>query len=704
MGREILPASGACVVFTIDPVASLDPEVQDDFEAIAACEKLVSKKYVGIADRQTLYHPGQPYNPCFVRFLLQGEPLTSEERYIEPTMSVPIVPITKPHLSARDPIKASNPLPWNDCYVTSYTYAEVKSLTKFTEEPIDYQFSLDELNRLDRFLGRDVERTQDLLWEKAEQIARSRLPAPTRSDIRKVVASLDEGSARYDKLSRRVVTVDLTHDLSTIEELTDPEDYFREVEAIIRLAFCFNLICCLILRLRIEEDARPRVARANALAVEAARKEAERIDAQIYDDHTVNLLVEHLTFKSRVSRMASKVKTKGRNIGRRIFRVTHLLSHPLVSPPPASQVNPAMDMSDNRSVDEESMNRYDETRQILPTVGACVVFSLDPVDSLDPDVQKDVDAVAACKKLVTKKYVGLVSDRQMLFAPYARFNPCVVLFILQGEPQAIPDEFFDPSMTLPILPTTAATHVSGRDPMKPSRPLPWNDCYLSCYHYASVRSRTTFTRDPIDYTFDIEDMVRSDLLLGRDGLKRRNVLRAREAAQAAQSPLAPADSNLQETGVQTETPTGLANDSDWIAEATTGDQLASDDAAAPRGSFEDPEPPLPQGATTVIFSHDLSTAEELADPADFFKEVEAVARIQNEAWPRVVAAKARATKEAMKEAERINAKAYDDHTVDLLIERTTFRSRVSRVTSKIRSKGRAIGGRILRLTRLCRNK
>lgn len=68
-----------------------------------------------------------------------------------------------------------------------------------------------------------------------------------------------------------------------------------------------------------------------------------------------------------------------------------------------------MDMSDRRSVDEESMNRYDETRRILPTVGACVVFSLDPVDSLDPDVQKDVEAVAACKKLVTKKYVGLVS-------------------------------------------------------------------------------------------------------------------------------------------------------------------------------------------------------------------------------------------------------------------------------------------------------
>ncbi|KAJ7151253.1 hypothetical protein C8R46DRAFT_859827, partial [Mycena filopes] len=118
-----------------------------DPEAVAACKRLVLKKYVAIVDREALYDPRQLYNPCFVRFLLQGEPLNSPERSIEPTMSVPIVPITKPHLSARDPIKASKPLPWNDCYVTSYTYAEVKSPTKFKETPADYELSLEELNR-----------------------------------------------------------------------------------------------------------------------------------------------------------------------------------------------------------------------------------------------------------------------------------------------------------------------------------------------------------------------------------------------------------------------------------------------------------------------------------------------------------------------------------------------------------------------------
>ncbi|KAJ7173219.1 hypothetical protein C8R46DRAFT_1255169 [Mycena filopes] len=276
MGREILPMSGACAVFTIDPVASLDPEVQTDSEAVAACKRLGSKKYGAIVDRLTLYNPYAPYNPCFVRFLLQGEPLASEEQCIEPTMSLPIVPMTKPHPSARDPSKASKPLPWNDCYVTSYSFAEVKSATQFTEEPIDYQFSLEELSRQDRFLSRDVERTDDLLWNKAEQVARNHLPAPTRLDIREALASLNEasGSARLDTLSRRVVTVNFTHDLSTLESLTNPEDYFKEVEAIIR----------------IEEDAWPRVARAKARAIEAATKEAERIDAQVYDDHTESLL------------------------------------------------------------------------------------------------------------------------------------------------------------------------------------------------------------------------------------------------------------------------------------------------------------------------------------------------------------------------------------------------------------------------------
>ncbi|KAJ7173220.1 hypothetical protein C8R46DRAFT_945932 [Mycena filopes] len=339
-----------------------------------------------------------------------------------------------------------------------------------------------------------------------------------------------------------------------------------------------------------------------------------------------------------------------------------------------------MDMSDRRSVDEESMNRYDETRRILPTVGACVVFSLDPVDSLDPDVQEDVEAVAACKKLVTKKYVGLVSGRQMLFSPYARFNPCLVLFIVQGEPPAIPDRFIEPSMSLPILPMTGATHVSGRDPMKPSKLLPWNDCYVTYHRSAAVRSRTAFTREPIDYTFNVGEMVRTDLLLGKDGHRQEAALRARRMAEAAQS--TPADSNDKHTGA---TPALVNPD-------------------APKGAFEDPEQSLPHGATTVVFSHDLSTVEELADPEDFFKEVQAVARIQIEAWPRVLAAKELATKEAMLEAERINAKAYDDHTLNLLVERTTFRSRVSRVTSKITSKSKAIGSRILGLTRLCRDK
>ncbi|KAJ7129069.1 hypothetical protein C8R46DRAFT_1049226 [Mycena filopes] len=266
----MLPADGACAVFTIDPVASLDPEIQEDPEAVAACKRLANKKYGVIVDRQALYEPWEPYNPCFVRFLLQGEPLTSEERSIEPTMSVPIAPtVTRPHVSARDPIKASKPLPWNDCYVTCYTYAEVKSPTESTEKPVDYELSLEEFNRLDRLLRQDVERKKDLLWERAERekgqfLALVRKPSLLLIELLVAHASPLEASAQplESDLKRRVVAVNFTHDLSTMDELTDPEDYFKEVEAIIR----------------IEEDVRPRVARAKALAVEAARKEAERIE------------------------------------------------------------------------------------------------------------------------------------------------------------------------------------------------------------------------------------------------------------------------------------------------------------------------------------------------------------------------------------------------------------------------------------------
>ncbi|KAJ7187307.1 hypothetical protein C8R46DRAFT_1274729 [Mycena filopes] len=223
-------------------------------------------------------------------------------------------------------------------------------------------------------------------------------------------------------------------------------------------------------------------------------------------------------------------------------------------------------------------------RTILPTVGACAVLTIDPVATLDAEVREDAEAVAACKKLVTKKYAVLVADRLSFYAPNAAYNPCVVNFLLQGEPSAFPDRCIEPSMSLPIFPMTMQSHLSSREPMKASRPLPWNDCYTTSFSFADVRSRTAFTEEPIMYMFPDEEMSRHDHLLTED------VERVRRARRAQGSVSFPTPSS-----------------------ATINN---------PNGKR-----PVPKGVVTVTFTHDLSTMEELTDPADYFKEVEAIARL-----------------------------------------------------------------------------
>ncbi|KAJ6484440.1 hypothetical protein C8R47DRAFT_1017246, partial [Mycena vitilis] len=172
MKRETLPSIGACAVFTIDPGASLDPEIQKDAEAIAACNRLVNKKYVALVDQAGFYQPWEPYNTYTVHFLVQGEPPTFPDRCIDPSMSVPLAPMAKEsHPSSRDPLKLSKPLPWSDCYITCYTYAHVRTPTIVTETPIPHQLVDEEWRKHDRFLAADVQKKRCLLHARTLELA-----------------------------------------------------------------------------------------------------------------------------------------------------------------------------------------------------------------------------------------------------------------------------------------------------------------------------------------------------------------------------------------------------------------------------------------------------------------------------------------------------------------------------------------------------
>ncbi|KAJ7041577.1 hypothetical protein C8F04DRAFT_145527 [Mycena alexandri] len=248
-------------------------------------------------------------------------------------------------------------------------------------------------------------------------------------------------------------------------------------------------------------------------------------------------------------------------------------------------------------------------RGILPTVGACAILTVDPVASLDPDTREfDPEAVAACKNLPSKKYLAFVHSRLAIYQPWEAYNQCIVHFILRGEPNAVPDKCIEPSMSIPIEPMTSAAHVSGRVPLKPSTPLPWDDCYITSFSAAFVNHPTAFTEDPIDYVLDREELRRVDLFLADDVRRNKDMAHRKEVESAKDICSVPQNSNP-------------SSDSPRVG----GDDEDSDgDSSGP--AFDDsPTHQIFEPTIVVNFTHDLSTMDGLGDPADYFKEVEAIA-------------------------------------------------------------------------------
>ncbi|KAJ7637298.1 hypothetical protein DFH06DRAFT_1302721 [Mycena polygramma] len=338
-------------------------------------------------------------------------------------------------------------------------------------------------------------------------------------------------------------------------------------------------------------------------------------------------------------------------------------------------------------------------REILPTIGAFAVFTIDPVASLDPEVQQDPDAIAACKRLENKKYVVLVADQRSLYAPWAPYNSWMVLFISQGEPPAFPEKCIEPSMSLPISPMTKESYLSGRDPLKASRPLPWNDCYITCFSHAHLRSPTQFTTDPIEYMLDPEELDRHDRLLSADVQRKKHLLDAKMLEASTSGPV--------DSAVETSEPEFSAPHTDGPLSLPSsqhdGEYNENSGPSNERLHEKHTNPSASQGIITVDFTYDLSTVDGLADPADYFQELEAISRIEREAWTRIARAKVTAMK-AMQDGALKDAAAYDDRTINLLVERSTFKSRISRIASKLMSRSRNLTDVINRFARHTHNK
>ncbi|KAK7019131.1 hypothetical protein R3P38DRAFT_3200435 [Favolaschia claudopus] len=302
-----------------------------------------------------------------------------------------------------------------------------------------------------------------------------------------------------------------------------------------------------------------------------------------------------------------------------------------------------------------------ETRYFLPELGAWAVLTIDPVASLSVGAREVPEAVEACKRMVNKPYVALVDHNHALYLPWEPYNSYSLRFLQQGDPYSVREEFIEPYMSVPVLPVTKETHISGRPPLQSSKALPWSDCFLSISADSVVRSPSVWGSGPALWKIDraerrrIRESMRDDIV---DARNKRNAAMAAEeelevgAVDPSTVPLTPpaiADGTATEaevpslhyptrsdTGGQPSVYASSRDSESYYDESDSDGEAPSEDERG--GAHSEDKEPLDlvehfffnrlheKAMTTVRFTHDLSTVTELNDARDYYKEVEAIKR------------------------------------------------------------------------------
>ncbi|KAJ7773866.1 hypothetical protein B0H16DRAFT_1510261 [Mycena metata] len=265
----------------------------------------------------------------------------------------------------------------------------------------------------------------------------------------------------------------------------------------------------------------------------------------------------------------------------------------------------------------------------VPLPGTFAVMSIDPVASLE--YLDDPQALLACEKLEQKNYVVYVKDGNF-FDRTNSYHDYTVEFLLDELPHAVPDQGIEPSMSIPVLPTTA--HPLGREPLRPtSGALPWSDCYLSPFHGAEVRAGAAiFEEDAPLYELAPRERGRHDRLMTIDTARRRalqEAMKMRQTYASNVSSMRPLADNAASTS-HSPPPPDLDEGEDSASEYSVEDWEDSNDTADTLDS-DDPGPsylfPAHGAPPVVTFTHDFSTVDVLHTPSEFFAEVEALDRI-----------------------------------------------------------------------------
>ncbi|KDQ51758.1 hypothetical protein JAAARDRAFT_40784 [Jaapia argillacea MUCL 33604] len=259
------PRIHSMVVFSINPTATIDSLFGEDVSEALDPDSLPRRTYAGfVQEMHGLPLRDDPYTECRIYFLTQGLPSPSADGVRDSSMCVPLWPTTE-HPSGRKPIKLREPLPWDNCYLHSTLYVDVRVLSAdFDDAKIKGVMFFPEGAR-HRELRNEDQARKSALWKErmpATPLVEGKLESARKPDADHTLPDpiLFHGEAECKDIEDTTsqqgsreeignlllgimcaeptdhVTVDATYDLSEVTSLPDPQEFFEEEKAIRKLA------------------------------------------------------------------------------------------------------------------------------------------------------------------------------------------------------------------------------------------------------------------------------------------------------------------------------------------------------------------------------------------------------------------------------------------------------------------------------------
>lgn len=242
--------------------------------------------------------------------------------------------------------------------------------------------------------------------------------------------------------------------------------------------------------------------------------------------------------------------------------------------------------------------------------GAFVAVSIDPVASMG-DLQSD-EVTALCKEMKTKKYIAYVDmvrphtaqisalltlrhtqRRPETFTPSSSYHTYNFFFAYQGLSYLIDAQ--GSQMDIPIFPNTI--HES-RPPVNPSKPFPWDDCYISIFPSVKARVAQRLVEHEAATMLSAEERSRLDMFMFEDKTRRPELLTTPTVTNFEWCP------DQLGFGGRRCTP-------DWEDESISVKLRSGRDIAPSRDHT----------VPVITWSYDLSSAEIVNDPLEFYEEL-----------------------------------------------------------------------------------